>query len=119
MDSCALIIGGLQVVLKVRHFPPLPPAFPGRRKHLPFGDDGDVGELHVALLLGVLAVHHIESIELQQNHQRVLAGEEHVHVADDFKVGDEQQAEDQKRGVLEGDVEGDAPHIDGATALRP
>lgn len=67
----------------------------------------------------VLAVHHVESIYLEEYHQGVFAGEEDVHVGDYLKVGDEEESEGQERSVLKGDVEGYAPYVYGATTFRP
>jgi hypothetical protein len=54
---------------------------------------------------------------LQHNDERVLAGKEHVHVADNAVVCNQQQAKPQERRVLQQDVKDDAPDVDG-TATR-
>ena len=53
-------------------------------------------------------------VQLQYDDQRVLAREEDVHVTDNAVVRDEQQTEPQERRVLQQDVQGDAPHVNGA-----
>lgn len=86
--------------LQVRVFPifilsafSLAPAALFSAAHIPLRNDGNVGEFYVALGLGVFAVDHVESIELQENDESVFAGEENVHVRYYLEVSDEQQAE--------------------------
>ena len=54
---------------------------------------------------------------MQHDDERILAGEKHVHVADDAVVHYEQQTETQERGVLQQNVQHDTPHVNG-TATR-
>ena len=54
---------------------------------------------------------------MQHDDQRILAGEKHVHIADDAIVRYEQQTEPQERSVLQQDVQHDTPHVNG-TATR-
>ncbi len=58
-----------------------------------------------------------QAVELERDHERVLAREEDVHVGDEAVVGDQQQAEHEERGVLQDDVDQDAPDVDGAADL--
>ena len=59
-----------------------------------------------------------EPVELEDDDQRVLAGEEDVHVTDDVVVEDEQQPEGEEGGVLKNDVDEDGPHVDRAANLH-
>lgn len=58
----------------------------------------------------------VESVKLQQDDEGVLAREKDVHVGDDLEVCDDEEAEDEERRVLEGDVDGDPPDVDAAAA---
>lgn len=69
--------------------------------HISTRDYTNTGRLRSLLpLTFVLRLHHVQPVQLQKYHQRVLAGEEDVHVADDAVVDDEDQAKGQERAVL-------------------
>ena len=52
-----------------------------------------------------------ESVHEQHADERVLAGEEHVGVAEDSVLDDEQQAQHEERAVLHKDGHDDADHV--------
>jgi hypothetical protein len=44
-----------------------------------------------------------------------LASEKNVGFADDFVVQNQQQSKDEKRGILQNDIDEDGPNVDGTT----
>lgn len=53
-----------------------------------------------ALALSTLSVHHIETVHLQQDYQRIFAGKKHIHIADNLILEYDEHAKDQKGQVL-------------------
>lgn len=68
--------------------------------------------MRIAESFAFLGLDDDEPVELKNDDQRVLAGKEDVHVADDFVVEDEQQPEGEERSVLKNDVDEDRPDVD-------
>ena len=58
-----------------------------------------------------LHLQHDEPVEEKSDDQRVLAGEEHVRVAEDEVFEDEDQAKHEERRVLHDDRDDDAVHV--------
>ena len=48
----------------------------------------------------IFALHDVETVQLQQDYEGVLAGEKDVHVADDLVVDYEDEAEREEWAVL-------------------
>ena len=59
----------------------------------------------------------LPSWHLQSDDERVLAGEENVHVGNYSPVRNDQEAEDEEGGVLQNDVDQDAPDVEVAANL--
>ena len=76
------------------------------------------GQLRIAKSFTLFGLNDDEPVELKNDDQRVFAGEEDVHVADDFVVEDEQQSEGEEGSVLKNDVDKDRPDIDRAANLH-